>query len=175
MESYFELLFCFILNVIAWTRAENKVDFKEFFTGFSNILCSVICIIYGCFLVIFPINGVYIIVKNRSNLEDEEIKDAYYFFYEDLKTKQLKTSLFNMTFLFRRIYTVLILIFLGDYPFFQCELLMIGALSDLIRQVSNKPYCDEAKNKIENFNEMCIYGSSIVMTTFLFPSKSEFR
>jgi hypothetical protein len=68
MESYFELLFCFILNVIAWTRAKDIEELKEFFTGFSNIMCSILCIVYGICIIAFPFHGMFIIVKNREIL-----------------------------------------------------------------------------------------------------------
>ena len=133
MESYFELLFCFILNVISWTRASSVVDFLEFFSGFSNILCSIICLVYGICIIVFPIHGLVIIIKYKDILQEDNIKKDHEYLYDGLRTKKFSTSLFNIVFLFRRIYTVIILVFLTDYPCFQCLFLMIGALIDLIK------------------------------------------
>jgi hypothetical protein len=84
-----------------------------------------------------------IIIKNKEDLDEDFVKDNYEYLYDGLKTKKLSTSLFNIVFLLRRIYTVVILVFLGDYPYLQCMLLMLGAYIDLVKQVNLRPYIEE--------------------------------
>jgi hypothetical protein len=67
------------------------------------------------------------------------MKDNHGFLYEDIKTNKTSTALFNITFLIRRIITVLILIFLGEFPLAQCILLMFIALIDLIYRWALRP------------------------------------
>jgi hypothetical protein len=140
MESYFDLLFCFFLNAILLYRVkDDPQELNEYFTGFPNNLSSYTTLIYGIALIIFPIYGYIVIRCWLKSLEKEEMKANHGFLYEDIKTNKFSTALFNITFLIRRVITVLILIFVGDYPFAQCISLMILAFIDLTYRFMLRP------------------------------------
>ena len=71
----------------------------------------------------------------------------------------------NIYFMIRRMLTVLILIFLRNYPPIQVTLMLIFALINLIYTINFRPYSEG--NLLEILNEVAILLCAYLMNTFL--------
>ena len=67
----------------------------------------------------------------------------------------------------RRFLSVMVLVYLDEFPFFQCNLLMIFSTLNLAYMITAHPLKTKKENRIEIFNEFCIAISCHIMTTFL--------
>jgi len=114
-----------------------------------------------------PIIGYRGIKKNFKNLQDKTVKFKYGMFYKDNRTDTIEKALYNIYFLNRRFFSVVIIIFMMRWPFFQCVFLMIFSMINLSYMVAIRPLCSAKENRIEIFNEAIIYTCCNIMTTFL--------
>ena len=55
LESYFEVVVCSTINVIAFINYRD--DFKSFFSTVSDAICSIITIVFSALVLLFPIVG----------------------------------------------------------------------------------------------------------------------
>ena len=88
-------------------------------------------------------------------------------FYEENKTDSKKRSLYNVYFLSRRFLSVLVLVFMSSFPFFQCNLLLAFSITNLAYMISCQPLKSARANKVEIFNETIIYICCLIMSNFL--------
>jgi len=105
MESYFDLCFCAMLNLIAFMEAKNK---GVFIVGRDNIICSILTVFYLPMLVIFPVWIFFTIRSNLTTLSLKITNERIGVLYEGLKEK---SPYFNVMFLIRRLVTASVLIF----------------------------------------------------------------
>jgi hypothetical protein len=66
MESYFDLIFCTLINVAALMESKDMQVLEQFFATRNDIVCSVITLFYAVMSIVFPIYGLVMIVKNRD-------------------------------------------------------------------------------------------------------------
>ena len=86
---------------------------------------------------------------------------------EDLKTQKIQTIIYNVIFFLRRFLTVVILMYMINYPFFQSTLLMIFSALNLIYTASTLPFISKITNRTEIFNEGTIYVNQHLFTLLL--------
>lgn len=64
MESYFDLVICTTINLIALLQTKNIKEFKTFFETPSDAICSTLSIIYSFLFIIYPLWG---LIKINAN------------------------------------------------------------------------------------------------------------
>ena len=118
MESYFDLSFGIILNSLALYEAVVTNEMTPFISGRDNIVCTVLTIIYVVALAVFPLYVYFKIRGNFGTLNHSETRAKIGFLYDGVKTKKGIHAYYNVIFLFRRLLTSIILIFLISTPIF---------------------------------------------------------
>ena len=68
----------------------------------------------------------------------------------------MRTALFTVFFLYRRLLTALILVSFWKWPYFQCSFMMIMSTTNLMFLVVDRPLRSRLANKVDVFNEACI-------------------
>ena len=157
------------MNIIAFNddTPEGPLHITDFLLTPDDIMNTSLVLIYAVLVIIFPVWGYIVIMRNFDHLGDENIKEKYGVFYEDNRTGSIHQALYNIYFMARRFITVLMLCTLLDFPFFQCSILTVFSITELAYLMGSRPLLSNKENKIEQFNEMCILFSSYLMTTFL--------
>jgi len=69
MESYFDLVICTMINVLALIQAKDSDDFNSFFGTSWDAACSTLVIIYSLLFMIYPLWGAIKISLNQGKLE----------------------------------------------------------------------------------------------------------
>ena len=65
MESYFDLVICVMVNLLALIQTNN---IKSFYETKLDAACSTICIIFAMLFFVYPIWGAIKIYKNQGSL-----------------------------------------------------------------------------------------------------------
>ena len=86
---------------------------------------------------------------------------------EDNRTNTKMRAHYNTFFLARRLMTVVVLIYLERFPYFQCALLMLMSGYNLIYIFVHQPLLSRNDNRQEIFNEGCILASCYLTTNYL--------
>ena len=76
---------------------------------------------------------------------------------EEINPHNYHASMFTVYFLLRRLFTGIILVLFVDNPMFSCTILMIFSIINFIYLTAVKPLATKLENRIERFNEICIY------------------
>jgi len=129
MESYFDLLFCSFINLIALVET---TEIGLFFKRRDDFISSVITIVYVAAIFMFPVYVSVMILRNFAQLEENRVKEQHGIFYDGVNTKTRGQALYNVFFMMRRLATVAVLIFFRDVPFFQCQFLMLFSVTTFI-------------------------------------------
>ena len=117
VESYFDLLFCSFINMIALIEA---LDIDIYFKRRSDWICSAITIFYSAAVFMFPVYVAVVILKNFDKLDTKKVSEHHGIYYDECRTTSRVTALYNVIFMLRRLITTAVLIFLRDHAFFQC-------------------------------------------------------
>jgi len=116
LESYFDLVFCMLLNGMALVEALRTGTIEMFFNGLGNILSSTMTVISVLAVPLFLI-WAYVAIR-RSDLEDDSVKDRLSFLLDGVKAKNLSSKLYTVYFISRRLMTTCVLYFMTSLPFF---------------------------------------------------------
>ena len=125
MESYFDLVICTMINILALYQTKNNQEFKSFFETPLDATCSTMALIYSFLFFAYPIWGAVKIVMNQGKLGQKKIKDELGPLLDGIKLDHFHTSMYNIYFLVRRLLTGIGLVVLRYHPFFQSYFLMI--------------------------------------------------
>ena len=166
LESYFDICFCTLINVIALSIALKEGHLDKYFGSFSDALCTSITLFYMLVLVLFPAWGAVSIMRNFKKLETSTLKSRFGVSTEDLATTSVNQALFNIIFMARRFLNVAVLVFV-DWSFAQCQLLMIFSTASFIYRFTARPYKSQFQNRVELFNELTILLCSHICNQFL--------
>merc|ERR1711968_311372 len=109
----------------------------------------------------FPIWVYKIVSSNFKDLRTKRVSRWYGIFYEDMRTDNLHSALYNVYFMIRRFLMVIVLVFMNFSPFFQSVSMSLMSIVNFSYIMSNKPYQDRRVYHIECFNEMTIYICSL--------------
>jgi hypothetical protein len=69
MESYFDLVICTMINILALYQTKNNQEFKSFFETPLDATCSTMALIYSILFFAYPIWGAVKIVMNQGKLD----------------------------------------------------------------------------------------------------------
>ena len=121
LECYFDLVVCSFINVDAFLMTKNNDELKSFFTESSDdIFCSTLTLFYFVMVLAFPVFVFMILRKFQGKFDHPYIPDIVCVFMDGVKTDDYHSSMYNVYFLGRRFLTAFVLVWLRDYPFFQC-------------------------------------------------------
>jgi hypothetical protein len=119
LESYFDLLFCTFINVLALQHAlQMGLTTALYFTRFDDRLNTVVTLFHLLSVFIFPVYVAYTILANFDQLDTKKVTETHGIFYDGCHTKTRGQALYNVLFMLRRLLTVLVLIFIREVPFF---------------------------------------------------------
>ena len=83
------------------------------------------------------------------------------------RAKEMQTALFTVFFLHRRLISVLMIVFMEQWPFFQCTFLTAMSSIDVVYMVAFRPMHTKFDNGMDLFNEFCILIICHSMTLLL--------
>jgi len=164
MEAYFDNCFCTFLNLTSLLRAK---DLNLFFSTRDDIFSSMVTIFYVLTILAFPVWVFFKIKAKLGYLNHKENLENIGFLYEGVKIKQGVHAYYNVFFLSRRLLTALVLMFLKENPFFQCQFLLVFSTMNFIYMISEQPLSTPKENFIEIFNEFTIMISAHITSVFL--------
>jgi len=173
IESYFDLCFGVAINLLAFLELQTFQDLEPFFGTPLDITCSIFVITYALLLVLFPLYGFVAIYKNQGNLDKKEVYRSLEPFLEGVKLNYLHSSMYNVYFLLRRLFTGFGLVMLNAYPYFQCSFLMIFSIINFVYTAVERPFLDRKTYYIELLNEFSILLCSYIMNIFLQGTASD--
>ena len=107
---------------------------------------SLTTVFYDFALIIFPVYAYLVIRDNFGTLSTDNTTFKYGIFYEGMNLKQKVSAMYNVIFMARRLITALVLVFMHDLPFFQCQLLLVMSTMNVIYMVSVRPIADKQQN-----------------------------
>lgn len=115
---------------------------------------------FGC--SVFPFWLFFFLRRNKELIihKDANFAQTYGSLFYGLRTDQAKAGsalLYNLVFLLRRIVFAATMIFLTEYPLFQVYSLIIQSVGSMIYLVNVAPFEARGLNRLELFNEFCIY------------------
>ena len=116
-------------------------------TQYINLIITTITI--PCFA--------FFLWKSQNKFTDEHFSVRYGVLYRGLKTKSAFTYMFNIIFMFRRLIYIFCLIFLDYSPYLQTLVPQLMSFVLLLYNILKQPYSSDSDNRIEVFNEACIY------------------
>lgn len=70
-------------------------------------------------------------------------------------TETLQAALYTVYFLYRRFFTVIVLVFATGWPYFQTTCLMVFSTINVVYMLSVKPLQTKFDNLLDLFNEIC--------------------
>ena len=86
---------------------------------------------------------------------------------DGFKTNSILKIIYSIIFIVRRILTVIIIMYMMSYPFFQSTFLMIFSAINLLYTFSLYPFKERLENRVEIFNELTIYINQHLFTLLL--------
>ena len=116
LEEYLTIVLCLLINFYAIVFKGKSIDFGSTITSFILGILS---------LLIFPIITIKVLKKYQSQYDSKTFNKVYSSLSEGLVRKSPNLTIFNSTFLVRRILTAIVLVTLRDYPGCQPPLLLI--------------------------------------------------
>ena len=132
MESYFDLVICTMINVLALCQAETSEEFNSFFATPLDAACSTISIVLSLLFIVYPIWGALKIRFNQGNLDSKKCRKELGPLLDEIKLDSYHSSMYNVYFMIRRLLTGFGLVILRYHPFFQCYFLMMFSMLNFI-------------------------------------------
>ena len=102
-----------------WKMSQSPTLFDFYLTWFftvDNIFNSIFTILFTLLLFIVTIYGTIGLHNNYKDLQQENIKENYGYFYQDLHCKNRLSANYTLISLFRRFLVIIILLFLVEWP-----------------------------------------------------------
>ena len=169
MECFFPLLMCGFVGI----NSLFEFDFSIFIGSSSDVFNIIVTMLFCGLLMYLPYVWLKGILNNFKELQSRRVKSIYGFLYENNKTDCKINAVYNIIFITRRFLTVIVIVFLREFSYFQLLILIIFSLLNLIYLVVMKPMLTKSENKIEIIDEICIYLIVITMSVLLNIAISE--
>jgi len=160
LESFFDLVMGAMLGVMVLFKHEKGESFLSFFDTHDNKFCTCLTLLYTCLMILFTVLSYTVISRNQKALEVSKKGMGHWkIFFQDNKVDTKQRGLFTFYFLMRRIITVIVLMYMIEFPYFQSAILLVLSISNYSYIISVKPFPCKCQNRIEMFNETAIYLS----------------
>ena len=159
---------CVFLHSVSLTDRDQSgvVLIKRYFETSIDSSITVINFCFTLLVLAIPFICHRLILTNFHRLNNSSFQEKYSVILEG-NTTDLASSLYTMLFLYRRLCSATILVFLEKWPIFQCMSLMVFSSLYMLYLVSTKPLGSKSENIIELFNEGCIVTVSHLMNLCL--------
>ena len=105
LEKYLDIVIMVVLNLHAW----HQYPELEFWGTTWNIINSLFNIFWIFYIVLYPLYGFVLILKNKDNLELRENKEKFGVIYEEQRYSTLHGATLNVRAMIRRFLMVLVL------------------------------------------------------------------
>ena len=155
-----------LIGLVGFSECKDFFDFLDFFNGFGNLLNAILTLGIAVALFCFFLYSYFLIMLFYHQREDPITAEKLERLTDGSNMKTYSSSLINIYFMLRRLFTAIILVLLCNRPAFQITLLMYLSLYNFIYIVSAKPYDSRSTNINEAFNEFCILACAYMMNTF---------
>ena len=113
IENFFDMGIAVLLNINAFIVCG---EFELFFKGASNIVNSVLTIIMSIIMSIFLLYCHYVVWRFYKNIDQKKVSERLEPFIDGGSKRTFYSASMNVFFLYRRILTILILIWMQAYP-----------------------------------------------------------
>ena len=135
----------------------SKYDGASIVMAITLLSISVPILLHMCYVVIF----------NFQYLDDLDMKSSYGHYYVDLNTSHMSQTVYHMIFILRRMFFVLIILYLRDYPDLQliCHLCTLGTMLLYLNKV--KPFKKKEYNMYEIVNETTMFSLTVLQQSFV--------
>lgn len=128
---------------------------------------SIYVAVFSIISAALPVWAIHKIWTNAEKLDDERFRAIYEPLYEDLKTSKKSEALFHSAFMVRRMITVIVFIFLGEYGYYQTATITVLSFINTVTLVHLEPFSNKKTNKVELINEFTVYVCCIIKLCFL--------
>ena len=132
----------------------------------SDTFSSLFAIVIFSLVIIFPIFVWFLLWKKFWSLRTEKCIHRFGSLYAELRTDSRFAVLYNVLYLVRRLYFVLVCLELSYFPFLQVQALIFHSILLLIFDTLVRPFHSRLLNNLEIFNEVCILGASYHLLIF---------
>ena len=168
IEGYYDLAMCVALHNISFSEKydENNTFADIYFSNATDSWISVVNLIITVLVLCAPIYCHYLLRVNQHQIDSSHFQEKYEVLLEG-NTSSLESSLYTVYFLYRRFLSVLILVFLDQWPFFQCTFMMVLSSINVVYMLVVKPLQSKGDNRLDLFNEACILAVCHCMTICL--------
>ena len=104
LESFFDMAIAVTLTLIAIIESDDR---SAFFTGFGNVLNSVLTIIYIITMIGFLIYSHFMVHIHYDDMDRKEIRDLIEPFTDGSSKRTYHSTMVNIYFTWRRLFTVI--------------------------------------------------------------------
>ena len=112
IESFFDLTMCAMLANLSFLEIPKGASFASLFSNRDDAISSTLSLLYTLLVLVAPVIGYFSIKRNLGNLDSKVMIAKYGVFYQENRTDTSERALYNIYFLGRRFFTVLVLVFL---------------------------------------------------------------
>lgn len=175
LETHFEITMCAVLGMIQITQLDQATGsrFTPFFIYSSDQINSLLSMFHLVWMVVFPSYFTYRLVTQFHCLDQDKTREELEFLLEENKHDSRMRALYQVFFMSRRFLSVMVLVFMTDWPFFQCSFLMIFSTINLVYLIAHLPLLTNFENILNFINELSIVIFSHMMTNLLNPNIPE--
>jgi hypothetical protein len=147
IESYIEIL---ISSMLQFHQFANQTS-GDRFSGFIGVTLAILCTLMP-FILIFFIRKYHSLIKTK----DPKL-DPINTIFANLSTSSPATLYYTAFFMLRRLLFTLSIIFMNYIPMLQIFFLFVSSLATIIYLIYVKPFDSPLLNRLEIFNELCLY------------------
>lgn len=158
IENYLIIAFAMVLHTYSLfetDKLQRQSMIATYFKSGNDAWITVLNFIFIGLVAGAPLAVAAIVLRHRDHLESSKIREKYGVILEG-RSKNLKTAMFTVFYMYRRLFSALILVLLHERPFFQIMLMLLLSAIDSIYMATIKPMRNRLSNKFELFNEACI-------------------
>jgi hypothetical protein len=139
IEDYFAMMFAIAVNLMAFIEFSRKLKIDELFKKPWDKANSILTIVLAIVFIAIPSYGFIAIHRNQGKLSSKKVYNKLEAYIEGIRLDSYHSSMFNVYFLARRLFSGLFLVFFNKYPMLQVTVLTISSVINFIYQASEKP------------------------------------
>jgi hypothetical protein len=127
----------------------------------KSIVQTLLSMILLSYLIAFPIASTYFLRKHKEKLSEKHFQESFGSLFNNLKTFSVRALYFTPIFMVRRLILALSIIYMYEIPIMQLLLMSSTCTFSIWFIITVHPFEDAGLNKMEIFNEVCLFVASI--------------
>lgn len=163
VESDIIMLFCCFLNTLSLMEAH---DVSRFFKSFGDVLNQVASISVMSSLLVLPFFVIDQVNQNFKRLSLGNSQGLIGVLVKDLKVDSIYRAAFTFVFLVRRLFLIIVIVFLTEYNSIQCILMLTSSLLKLVYLLITKPFKKLSNLAMAVLNEVQILINAMILYGF---------